>query len=222
MPVAAIAGKTRRFDREHGADAALADRSQQALKTRTPDTAAGAAEIIVDHLDVDPTELARTIRKPILPALALLIVQKLVDRRLPDVDDGAAREMFSGDLAHRRPPRLQEPRRSRWTGLRSASIAGLSGSAAGPRPARPDRTVPAAAFRDFCCFASYPSGSLFESDGRQARRASISMRSMIRFSRENCGTAASLKRAARSCVIHSGMQAVDPSGCGMTTRSTPR
>src|SRR6516225_450850 len=113
MPVAAIAGKTRCLDREHGADAALADRSQQALETRTTDTAARAAEIIVDHLDVDPTELARMIRQPVLPALALLIVQKLVGRRLPAVDDGAACEMFSGDLAHRWPPRLQAPRQSR-------------------------------------------------------------------------------------------------------------
>src|SRR5258708_11278636 len=113
MPIATIAGEARRLDRDHGPDAALADRSQQALEAWTADATARATEIIIDHLDADPTELARAIHKPILPALALLIVQELVGRRLADVDDGTAREMFSGDLAHRRPPRLQAPRRSR-------------------------------------------------------------------------------------------------------------
>jgi hypothetical protein len=110
MPVAAITGKTRRLDRKHGADAPLADRSQQALETWTADAATGAAEIIIDHLDLDPAELVRAIRKPVLPALALLIVQKLVSRRLADIDDGTACEMLSGDLAHRRPPCWRVPR----------------------------------------------------------------------------------------------------------------
>src|SRR5260221_1048049 len=34
VPVAAVTGQPRRLDREHGADAALADRRQQALEAR--------------------------------------------------------------------------------------------------------------------------------------------------------------------------------------------
>jgi hypothetical protein len=57
MPVAAIAGETRRLDRKHGANTPFADRCQQALEAGTRDPAARAAEIIVDDLDNGPAEL---------------------------------------------------------------------------------------------------------------------------------------------------------------------
>jgi hypothetical protein len=65
MPIPAITGKARRLDREHGADAAHADRRQQALEAWAADAAARSTKIIVDHLDADPTELARAIREPV-------------------------------------------------------------------------------------------------------------------------------------------------------------
>ena len=87
VPVAAIAGKTRRLDREHGADTALADRGQQPLEAGTGDAAARSAEIVVDDLDVAPAKLLGAIGKAVLPAPALMIVRELICRRLPDVDD---------------------------------------------------------------------------------------------------------------------------------------
>jgi hypothetical protein len=87
------------------------------------------------------------------------------------------------------------------------------------REARPRRTGSAG---DSRIGASSPSFSILESDWRKPRSAAISARSDRRISRENCGSAHSLQCAAASCIIHAGMQALDPSGCGMTTSSTPR
>ena len=56
MPVAAIAGKTRRLDREHSADTAVADRCEQPLEAGTRDAATGAAEVVVDDIDVAPAK----------------------------------------------------------------------------------------------------------------------------------------------------------------------
>src|SRR5262245_44218672 len=107
VPVTAIARETRCLDRNHRTGSSLADRRQHALEARPAHAAAGAPEVIVDHLDAGPAELARAIGKPVLPALAFLIVHELIGRRLPNVHIGAACEMLSGDLAHRRPPRLR-------------------------------------------------------------------------------------------------------------------
>ena len=57
MPVATIAGKTRRLDRKHGADTIVADRREQSLEARTSDAAARAAEVVVDDIDVAPAKL---------------------------------------------------------------------------------------------------------------------------------------------------------------------
>src|SRR5215468_7044757 len=106
MPVTAITGKTRRLDREHGADTAVTDRCKQPLEARTRDAATGAAEVVVDDLDVAPAKLLGAIDEAILAPSALMIVSELVCCRLPDVDAGAAGEMLSRDLGHRRSPRL--------------------------------------------------------------------------------------------------------------------
>src|SRR5271154_3933907 len=78
VPVAAVTGEPGGLDRENGADAPLADCHQQALEARPVDAAARAAEIIVDNLDRGPTELPGAVGQPILPSLALLIVQELI------------------------------------------------------------------------------------------------------------------------------------------------
>ena len=71
VPVAAVSGQSRCFDREYGTDAAFADRCQQALKARPIDAPARAAKIIIDDLDRRPTELPGTIGEPVLAAAAL-------------------------------------------------------------------------------------------------------------------------------------------------------
>jgi hypothetical protein len=106
MPVAAITGKTRRLDREHSADTAVADRCKQPLEAGTRDAAAGAAEVVVDDFDVAPAKLLGAIDEAVLAPSALMIMRELVCCRLPDVDAGVAGEMLSRDLGHRRSPRL--------------------------------------------------------------------------------------------------------------------
>src|SRR6266478_2618740 len=137
VPVAAVTGQPRRLDREHRADAALADRRQQALEARPIDAASRAAQIIVDDLDRGPAELSSTIGEPVLTAAALRIVQKLIGRRLADVDESGAAQVVSRDLGHRRPPRLPAPPRSRAAGLRPALPAVPSVRGLAKREARP-------------------------------------------------------------------------------------
>lgn len=71
VPVTPIAGQARGFDRKHSADAAFTNRGEQSLKCRTTDAAARSPEIIVNYLNVLPTQLAGTVRQAILSALAL-------------------------------------------------------------------------------------------------------------------------------------------------------
>src|SRR5258705_10174240 len=94
MPVAAIAGKTRRLDREHSADTAVADRCKQPLEAGTRDAAAGPAEVVVDDFDVAPAKLLGAIDEAVLAPSALMIMRELVCCRLPDVDAGVAGEMI--------------------------------------------------------------------------------------------------------------------------------
>src|SRR6516165_9765522 len=99
MPITPVAGQTRSLDGHHGADAALADRRQQLLESRTSDTRARATEIVVDDADIDPTELSGALDESILPPAAFL-----TDRRLADIDDRLAGEMVSSDPVHLAPP----------------------------------------------------------------------------------------------------------------------
>src|ERR1700675_245698 len=100
MPVAAITGKTRRLNREHSADTAVADRCKQPLEAGTRDAAAGPAEVVVDDFDVAPAKLLGAIDEAVLAPSALMIMRELVCCRLPDVDAGVAGEMLSRDLGH--------------------------------------------------------------------------------------------------------------------------
>src|SRR6266852_9666661 len=109
-PVATVAGQPRCLDRKYGAAPPLTDCSQQALETRPVDAASRAAKIIVDALDHGPAELPSTIGEPVLTATALRIVQELICRGLADVNEGAAAQVASRDLRHRRPPRLPAPK----------------------------------------------------------------------------------------------------------------
>lgn len=87
MPITPVAGQTRSLDGHHGADAAFTYRRQKLLETRTSDPRAGAAEIVVDHADIGPTELSGAFHEGILSPAAFDVVDDLADGRLPDVDD---------------------------------------------------------------------------------------------------------------------------------------
>src|SRR5947199_5198320 len=219
MPVAAVAGEPGGFDREYGSNAPLADRGQQTLEARPRDAATRAAEIIIDHLDDGPAELLGAIGEPVLAVPGLLFVHELVGRRLTDVDESTAREMVSRDFGHRRPPGPPAPRRSRAAGLPPTPPTPPAVRGSAPSDARPRRTGLAV---DSRCSASCLAPSVPESDRRKPRTASICARRVRRTSRERRGSTQTLCCAADSCVIHAGMQATDPSGCGMTTRLVPR
>src|SRR5262249_22872331 len=148
----------------------------------------------------------------VLAASALVIVHELPRSGLTDVDVGAASEMLSGDLAHRRPPGLRAPLRSRRTGLRAVSRAAVSWSATARRRAALDRTDPAASFRASRLFEALPSSPAFESNGSEARSASISVRSDCNNVSENVGDSCIVNRAADSFNIHAGRNASEPSG----------
>src|SRR4029453_2689308 len=220
VPVAPVAGEPRCLDCEHGADGSSADPRQQALEARPRDPAAGATEIIVDDLDSGPAELPRAIGELILAPPAFLVVHELIGRRLADVEKGAAREMVNRDLRHRRPPRLPAPRRSRAaepppmltaapSGQELALSEDLCGRAKGPAVGS-RRSASCSAF------------SIPESDRRKPKSASSSARRARNTSTGKLGAAQTLCCAAALCVIHVGMQATEPSGCGMTTTSVPR
>src|SRR5580704_5502108 len=185
VPVAAVASQPRRFDRKYGTDAASADRGQQTLEARPIDPTTRAAKIIVDDLDRSPAELPGMISEPVLTAAALRIVQELIGRRLADVDKGAATQMVSRDLGHRRPPRPPALPRSRAVGLLRVLPVVPSVREAARRAAPPARTGPADCLR-FC--ASFLAFSILESDWRKPRSASISERTDRRTSSENRGS----------------------------------
>src|ERR1700751_3275006 len=75
VPVTAVTCQSRRFDREHGAHAGFADRSQQTFEAGPSSAPARPAKVIVNDLDSSPAELTGAIGKTILSALALMIVR---------------------------------------------------------------------------------------------------------------------------------------------------
>src|SRR5215831_9908562 len=84
VPVTAVASQPGRFDREHGPDAALADRRQQAVEARPIDATCRSTQIVVDDLNAGPTEPPRALGESVLSALALAIVHELISRRSTD------------------------------------------------------------------------------------------------------------------------------------------
>src|SRR5215831_2185401 len=101
VPVASVARQARRLDGKHGTNAAFTDRCKQPFDARTR-----ATKIVINDCHVRPAESTSTIGKAILTPSALMIVGKLVDSGLPNVDEGAPRQMIRRDL-HRPPPSLR-------------------------------------------------------------------------------------------------------------------
>src|SRR5262245_27673016 len=188
MPIAAVAREPRRLDREHGADAPLADRRQQALEARPRDDAARAAHIIVDDPDSGPAELPRAIDEPVAPAPALVIVHELISGRRTDVEVRAACKVLRCDLGHRQSPRLPALLRSRAAGLPPASPDRPSVWPPARCVAPPPRTGSVGAFR---AGAALSASSVFDSDWRKPSSASISVRRNRRTSSEKRGASLS-------------------------------
>src|SRR5262249_3933066 len=92
------------FSRRHRPDFAKTDLGHHPLKSSADDRASrGATEIVIDHLDLAPTEFAQSVAHGVLQFLALLIVHHLVRRGLTNVQKCLAVEMMSVDLiAHPR------------------------------------------------------------------------------------------------------------------------
>jgi hypothetical protein len=74
MPVAAIPGQTRRFERHHCSNALFANCSQQSLESGPNGPPARSPEIVIDDLDLVPAELPSTLNQAVLAPLALEVV----------------------------------------------------------------------------------------------------------------------------------------------------
>ena len=149
VPVAAIASKSRRLDRDHGTNASFAYGCQQLLEAGPRDAAAGAAKVVINDSDIAPAELSRPIGKSILAALALQVVGDLIGGRLTNVDDGLTAEVLMRDLAHAPPPSSRDRRMAplsrkrqlpRSEGTRSDGQARVSTQRETPSAFGPPRT----------------------------------------------------------------------------------
>src|SRR6266700_1584427 len=105
MPVPAIARQPRCLNAEDRAHLSIAERAQQAFKTRTVSSRSGNPQIVIDNIDVLPAQRPCTIDKSILPPLAFKTVLHLTRRGLTDIHTSPPGQMISGDVVHRRPPR---------------------------------------------------------------------------------------------------------------------
>src|SRR5712675_2429761 len=221
MPVAAITGKTRHLDREHSADTAVADRCKQPLEAGTRDAATGAAEVVVDDIDVAPAKLLGAIDEAVLAPPALVIVRELVCCRLPDIDAGAAGEMLSRDLRHRRspglPPLPDSPRPRAAEPPRLPRVRPFAWAATRHAAARPRRSLAG----DFWIGASCSARCVADSDASKPRSASTSLRRERRTSRGKRGSSPISNRDAASSVIHAGRHAKVPSSWCTTRNAVP-
>ena len=116
VPVASVPGKAGRFDAEHRAGQARADRGHQLLETGAlHQSGPGATEIVINHCDGGESIRVRRIGQRILTPLALQVVRHLEGSRLAHIDDNLAREVLRRDHNHRQLPLLLT-RRSRPRG----------------------------------------------------------------------------------------------------------
>src|SRR6266481_7944107 len=142
LPVSAVAGKTRDLARCDGADLAEAHLCHHPLEAGALDPArSGTAKIVIDHLDLGPAERHKAIAHGILQRAALAVVQNLMGRRLPHVEERLALEVMRADLVrdHDRPPPSSQSGSCRHapgsTVLSSWSVPLVSPSAARTTPA---------------------------------------------------------------------------------------
>jgi len=80
MPVTPVTSQSRHLDGKDRPDPTFANRRQQPLKAGSADAGSRTAKIVVNHNDVFPAQVSRTVRKTILTAAALVIMQQLIHR----------------------------------------------------------------------------------------------------------------------------------------------
>ena len=103
----AVARETRDLARPDGPNLAKAHLRHHPLEAGALDpTRGGSAKIVIDHLDLGPAERGQTIAHGVLQRAALAVVQNLVSRRLPYVEERLALQMMQADFVrdHDRPP----------------------------------------------------------------------------------------------------------------------
>ena len=94
MPVPIVACQPRRFQRQHGADFATADRGQKLPEAGPVDQpATTASQVFVDDDHAGETELASAVGQGVLTLPTLVVGTKLLLGRLPDVDIRAQSEV---------------------------------------------------------------------------------------------------------------------------------
>src|SRR5271166_621119 len=106
LPIPAVASKARDLSRCHGANLAETHLRYHPLEAGALDAArSGTAKIIIDDLDLRPTQRGQTIAHGILQRAAFAVVQNLVSRRLPHVKERLALQMMRADFIrdHDRP-----------------------------------------------------------------------------------------------------------------------
>src|SRR6266404_3830256 len=165
LPISAVASKARDFARCDGPNLAEAHLRHHPLKAGAQHpTRSGTAKIVIDHLDLGPTQRGQTIAHGVLQRAALAVVQNLVSRRLPYIEERLALQMMRADFVrdHDRPPlsshtcrknaaRFVSAARSTWASAtrtlaqadRSNIQAGTSSQRSASEPLRLQRkTVP--------------------------------------------------------------------------------
>src|SRR5271169_3691782 len=107
LPISAVASETRDLARRDGANLAEAYLRHHPLKAGALDPARSrTTKIVINHFDLRPAEGGQTIAHGILQRAALAVVQNLMSRRLPHVEERLALQMMRADLVrdHDRPP----------------------------------------------------------------------------------------------------------------------
>jgi hypothetical protein len=105
LPIAAVAGKPRDLPGRHRPDLAEADLGHHPLEAGARDAASGrTAKVVVDDLDLMPAQGLQPLPHGILERPALAVVQDLVGRGLPHVEDGLAIPMVRPDRVRRHRP----------------------------------------------------------------------------------------------------------------------
>src|ERR1700679_3995432 len=119
-------------------------RPSQIAASRRSTGPAGAgsrpAKIVVNHQDVLPAQVSRTICKTILTAAALVVVQQLIRRRLTNVDIGRAGQVLRRYRRHSASPRPPSPWKPRSALPGAAAASGSSELAIVSSAAPPPRT----------------------------------------------------------------------------------
>jgi hypothetical protein len=108
VPVAIVAGQSRRFHRQYGADSAITDRRQKPTETR-PLVMAGPrnVEIVINDDHLREAQLPRAILQCILTTTAFQVVPHLLQARLSNIDVRGAFQMLGIDLIVHRNPLLK-------------------------------------------------------------------------------------------------------------------